>query len=193
MIACMANSIIRAAYTLHHIIGRPLARLSETHQAMAAREIPSYFDLCFVTLGGNYGWRLFEGNQCTGLGSCVPPPANYVPPIFQYSLSGPRCAIIGGYVYRGFQGALPQGSYVYGDFCTGEIFLYNGDPGQQPLLLLDTTRSIVGFAEDEAGEIYVIGQGGTIEKIVAAGPFARPASPFDNVLIGSNESDDDRR
>jgi hypothetical protein len=88
---------------------------------------------------------------------------------------------------------LPQGSYVYGDFCTGEIFLYNGDPGQQPVVLLDTTRSIVGFAEDEVGEVYVIGQGGTIEKIVAAGPFARPASPFDNVFYGSNESQDDGR
>ena len=144
-------------------------------------------------LGGNFGWRIFEGFQCTGLGTCTPPPANYVPPIFQYSLSGPRCAIIGGYVYRGLQGALPQGSYVYGDFCTGEIFLYNGDPGQQPVVLLDTTRSIVGFAEDEVGEIYVIGQGGTIEKIVAGGPFTRPASPFDNVFYDSDQSQGDGR
>lgn len=138
-----------------------------------------------VVLGGNYGWRIFEGNQCTGLGTCVPPPANYMPPLFVYSLSGPRCAVIGGYVYRGLQGALPQGSYVYGDFCTGEIFLYNNNPGQQPALLLDTNRSIVGFAEDEVGEIYVIGQGGTVEKIVAAG--ARQATPFENVLVSSYE------
>lgn len=123
-------------------------------------------EIDIITLGGNFGWRLFEGNQCTGLGSCTPPP-NYVGPLFQYSITGPRCAVIGGYVYRGTQGALPLGSYVYGDYCTGEIFLYNNDAGAQPVLLLDTTRNIVGFAEDELGEIYMIGQGGTIEKIVA--------------------------
>ena len=83
---------------------------------------------------------------------------------------------------------MPQGSYVYADYCTGEIFLYNGDPQQQPVLLLDTTRNIVGFAEDEVGEVYVIGQGGTIEKIVAAGPFARPEAPLEGILMGSNES-----
>jgi glucose/arabinose dehydrogenase len=122
-----------------------------------------------VVNGGNYGWRLYEGNQCTGLGTCTFPP-NYVGPIFQYSLSGPRCAVIGGYVYRGTVGTFPQGSYVYGDYCTGEIFLYNNDPGSQPRLLLDTTRNITGFAQDEAGEIYVIGQTGTIEKIIPAAP-----------------------
>lgn len=117
-----------------------------------------------ITNGGNYGWRIYEGNQCTGLDGCAFP-TNYVAPIFTYSITGPRCAIIGGYVYRGTRGTLPVGSYIYGDYCTGEILLWNNNT---QTLLLDTTRSIVGFAEDEAGEVYVIGQGGTIEKVIAA-------------------------
>jgi glucose/arabinose dehydrogenase len=127
----------------------------------------AFEEVDIIVNGGNYGWRLYEGNQCTGLGTCTFP-LNYVGPLFVYSLAGPRCAVVGGYIYRGTQGTFPLGSYVYGDYCTGEIFLYNNNAPQQPALLLDTTRNITGFAEDEAGEIYMIGQSGTIEKIVAA-------------------------
>ena len=53
-------------------------------------------------------------------------PQNYIFPIFDYAHSGGRCSITGGYVYRGSQGALPVGTYVYGDYCSGEIFGWNG-------------------------------------------------------------------
>ena len=48
-------------------------------------------------------------------------PANYIGPVFDYMPTGGRCSITGGYVYRGPQNTLPQGTYVYGDFCSGEI------------------------------------------------------------------------
>ena len=125
-----------------------------------------------IPLGANMGWRAYEGTQCTNLNpqECTggTNPINHTPPIFQYGHTGGRCSVTGGFVYRGTQGSLPQGSYVYADFCTGEIFLYNNNVPQQPALLLDTTRNIAGFAEDESGEIYMIGLGGTIEKIVRA-------------------------
>ncbi|MFM9903540.1 MAG: PQQ-dependent sugar dehydrogenase [Pyrinomonadaceae bacterium] len=123
-----------------------------------------------VTLGGNYGWRAYEGTSCTQLNpeQCAggTNPIVHTPPIFQYDHSGGRCSITGGYVYRGLQGSLPTGSYVFGDYCSGEIIVWNNNA---QTVLLDTTRFIVAFAEDEKGELYVIGQSGTIEKIVAAG------------------------
>jgi glucose/arabinose dehydrogenase len=129
----------------------------------------SWEEVDIITNGGNFGWRLYEGNACTniaGAGCAFPP--NYVGPLFEYSSAGagnPRCSITGGFVYRGSQGNLPAGGYVYGDYCSGEILVWANN---QQNLLLDTTRSIVAFAEDEAGEIYVIGQSGTIERIVRA-------------------------
>ena len=75
-----------------------------------------------VTAGGNYGWRVYEGTQCTNLDPTLCTPSNYVPPIAQYGHTGGRCSITGGYVYRGPAGALPAGTYVFGDYCTGEIF-----------------------------------------------------------------------
>jgi glucose/arabinose dehydrogenase len=116
-----------------------------------------------ITRGGNYGWRVYEGTQCTNLdpGLCIP--TNYTPPVFQYNNVGsPRCSITGGYVYRGMRAALPGGSYIYGDYCTGEIFIWNNN---QQALLVDTPRNISSFGEDEDGELYVVGLGGTVERI----------------------------
>ncbi len=122
-----------------------------------------------ITLGGNYGWRAYEGTNCTNLDAekCAggSEPIQHIPPIFQYGHTNGRCSVTGGYVYHGNQNNLPIGSYIYGDYCSGELFLWHNDTQN---LMLDTTRNIVGFGEDEDGELYVIGQGGTIERIVRA-------------------------
>jgi Glucose / Sorbosone dehydrogenase len=118
--------------------------------------------------GGNYGWRIFEGNFCTNTdASLCNDRSPYIFPIIDYTHSGGRCSITGGYVYRGTQGALPDGTYVYGDYCSGEIFGWDGAP-QSPLL--DTTMNISSFGEDESGEIYVVNLGGTVSRIVSATP-----------------------
>ena len=135
-------------------------------------------EIDLVTLAGNYGWRVFEGTLCTGLGpaSCGSP--GFIGPVAEYDHSAGRCSITGGYVYRGTRGTLPLGSYVYGDFCTGEIFrLPAVAPGAEQTLLLDTTLSISSFGEDEGGEIYVVDLGGAVYRLVAgtAPPAPAPA------------------
>ena len=121
-----------------------------------------------IVNGGNYGWRVFEGNVCTGLGPDPCTPANYVAPIFVYSSQNTtsRCSITGGYVYRGSLKTLPFGAYIYGDYCTGEILMWNN--GQQVPLFDIADFNLVSFGEDEDGELYVIYAGqGIIRKIVA--------------------------
>jgi glucose/arabinose dehydrogenase len=69
-----------------------------------------------IVSGGNYGWRVFEGFLCTNIDPALcGSPQNYIFPLFDYDHSGGRCSITGGYVYRGSQGSLPVGTYVYGD------------------------------------------------------------------------------
>jgi glucose/arabinose dehydrogenase len=133
-----------------------------------------------ITKGGNYGWRIMEGTICTpGVNPNCTPPAGHIPPIFQYSSSDTanpqRCSVTGGYVYRGTRNTLPNGAYVYGDYCSGEIFLWNNN---QQNVLFDTSRAISSFGEDEDGEIYVVGlNSGTVERIERVTPQAR--APFD--------------
>ncbi|MBA4121847.1 MAG: PQQ-dependent sugar dehydrogenase [Acidobacteria bacterium] len=121
-----------------------------------------------IVKGGNYGWRIMEGTQCTpGVNPNCTPPAGHIPPVFEYfNANSPRCSVTGGYVYRGTQATLPNGAYVYGDFCTGEILMWFNN---QQILLQDTTRNISSFGEDEDGELYVVGLfSGTVEKITRA-------------------------
>ncbi len=128
-----------------------------------------------IVLGGNYGWRVYEGNNCTNNDPGLCTPTNYLPPVFQYTSASPnpRCSVTGGYVYRGTQNTLPVGSYLYADYCTGEILLWNNNT---QTLLLDTSRFISSFGEDESGEIYVAGlASGTVEKVVRA----RASADFD--------------
>jgi glucose/arabinose dehydrogenase len=105
-----------------------------------------------VTLGGNYGWAVFEGTLCSGSEPELCIPANYTPPILEYAHSSGGCAIIGGHVYRGTKSTLPTGSYIFGDHCSGEIALLEGST---PSIAADTMFLISSFGEDESGEIYV--------------------------------------
>jgi glucose/arabinose dehydrogenase len=121
-----------------------------------------------VTKGGNYGWRVYEGNSCTNIDPALCTPANYTPPIFQYSHTGGRCSVTGGFVYRGTQGNLPNGSYIYADYCTGELFLNNNNTQS---VILDLPTLVSSFGEDEDGEIYVCNYSstvGSVAKIVRA-------------------------
>ena len=130
-------------------------------------------EIDIITRSGNYGWRIMEGNICNPSlngGSCSP---TGIAPVAEYSHSGGRCSVTGGYVYRGSQSSLPTGAYVFADFCTGEIFMLSGGATS---LLLDTTLSISSFGEDEAGEVYVVGIEGTVSRISNPNPPAPPPS-----------------
>jgi hypothetical protein len=118
-----------------------------------------------IVRGGNYGWRVYEGFACTGNDATLCDPAKYRPPIFDYAHDSGRCAITGGYVYRGNQRTVPGGTYVFADYCSGEIFAWDG---AAQTLLLDTRRNISSFGEDEHGEIYVVDLGGTVSRLAAA-------------------------
>src|SRR5262245_5892438 len=125
-----------------------------------------------VTHGGNCGWRVFEASHCTNQDPALCVASNYIPPLVEYSHSGGRCAVTGGYVYRGTGNSFPAGTYVFGDYCTGEIFIWNGISMS---VILDTNLMISSFGEDQDGEIYVVGLGGTVHRL-ASSPVATTVS-----------------
>ena len=119
-----------------------------------------------ITPGANYGWRVYEGTLCnTSIAGNCPTTMPQTPPIFEYDHGGGRCSITGGYVYRGSLGSLPNGAYIYADYCSGEIWMWQGN---QQIRLADTPRSIISFGEDADGEIYVCYSNGQIDKVVRA-------------------------
>ncbi|HKU16796.1 MAG TPA: PQQ-dependent sugar dehydrogenase [Steroidobacteraceae bacterium] len=118
-----------------------------------------------VVLGGNYGWRCFEGTNSFN-GACGSNP-NPQPPIAQYGRSL-GFSTTGGVVYRG--SAIPNlhGRYLFGDFGSGNVWSIARDT--QPTLTmgagLATNLQIASFGQDVDGEAYIVHLGGTLHKIV---------------------------
>ena len=114
--------------------------------------------------GENYGWKVMEGTLCgnggnSGCTSPVPPcgdPA-YTLPVLEYDHSGGACSVTGGYVYRGQTVPELYGSYVFGDYCSGEIWSsvpQQSGPWSQTTLPV-SAQNLTTFGEDSSGELYV--------------------------------------
>lgn len=104
--------------------------------------------------GKNYGWPIFEGFNCFE-GPCDT--SNLNSPLATYShIEG--CSITGGYVYRGNDIPSLNGTYIFGDFCTGNIWgLTLEHFTHYHLEVLNFSgNNIVSFAEDLSGEIYYL-------------------------------------
>jgi hypothetical protein len=124
------------------------------------------FQLTTSSGGENYGWNCREGNTATSGITCNNPPV-FVEPVLVKDHNGGRCSITGGYRYRGSITAI-QSKYIYGDFCSGQIWFADPDNAWSENEWLHGTSnlSLSSFGEDEQGNVYVSALGGNFYKIV---------------------------
>ena len=118
-----------------------------------------------IVLGGNYGWKVREGNHCYSATSCSE--SGFIPAVAEYGRSD-GYSITGGFVYRGKTMRSLVGHYFYGDFGSGKIWtLDTAAAAPTPRLLMQSGANIASFAEDAEGELYVLDYGaGKVRKIV---------------------------
>lgn len=139
-----------------------------------------------VTAGGNYGWRVKEGDSCSNLDAGLCNSIRSIAPITHYTHENGHCSITGGYVYRGNRSSFPQGAYIFGDLCSSEIFMYYN--GAQSVLTR-TNLFLVSFGIDEEGELYVVGLNGNVYRIVGASgedPVVQLTSPNIKMKLKGN-------
>ena len=117
-----------------------------------------------VTLGGNFGWRCFEGTRPTGL-ACGSEPG-LLPPVAEYGRTE-GSSVTGGYVYRGSAIADLPGRYVFGDFGSGTLWHIAADTPPTRLMGAGfaTGLSIASFAEDVLGELFIVDYGGGLYRV----------------------------
>ena len=138
--------------------------------------------------GINYGWSIMEANHC------YDPKENcnqvgLTPPILEYPndanymivLGGggqentDGCSVTGGYVYRGTQIKNLMGYYMFGDYCSGNIWTFKvvnskitdfqNRTEEINLGNGEFTTYISSFGEDADGELYIVEYNGGIYRL----------------------------
>ena len=141
------------------------------------------------SLGGeNFGWRVREGSRCFDNGQTNGNPpcsdSSLVAPVYDYAHGSGEFqgnSVTGGYVYRG-SAAEFQGHYFFADFVSSNVWTldpFSSGPAvvrRNDQLVPDEGRlsgSISSFAEDDAGELYIISIGGTIFRVASTSRESR--------------------
>ncbi|MBO0696857.1 MAG: PQQ-dependent sugar dehydrogenase [Zavarzinella sp.] len=133
-----------------------------------------------VKKGGNYGWSIKEGPQpIKPEGKIGPTPI--LPPLVAFPHSE-AASITGGYVYRGKRHKDLVGAYICGDWMTRKYWAIRAD-GDKPASVLEIAQAspkVVSFAEDNAGELYILdyNEPGGIYVLEPNPDAAKPRPPF---------------
>lgn len=120
--------------------------------------------------GENYGWRCYEADQKYDFSDCNESTV-FTFPIHKYQTSsgGEGCSITGGYVSRDTTQKTLYGKYIYGDYCTGNIwYIYKNENGSyvNEKIYKLSTQELSSFGQDNKGVIYATAIGdGVIYKV----------------------------
>jgi uncharacterized repeat protein (TIGR03806 family) len=135
-----------------------------------------------VVKGGNYGWKTCEGLHRLGSTTELCNTPGLLDPVVEHGRADAQ-SITGGYVYRGT--AMPSlvGTYIYGDYVTGNIWALTYDLNNKPKPKVISTvaaRTLVSFAQGNDGELYTVQVNGVLSKLVPSAP--PPPDSFPQLL-----------
>jgi len=138
--------------------------------------------------GGNYGWSVMEGSH-PFRPERKRGPTPFIPPIVEHNHNDFR-SITGGYVSHSARVPELRGTYLYGDYDTGRVWMFGYDPsrpeGKRVLNhreAVDTQLRIVSFGQDEEGDVLLVDfVGGQLHRLVKAPPVTKPLADFPRKL-----------
>jgi glucose/arabinose dehydrogenase len=111
-----------------------------------------------IKKGGNYGWRLQEGNHCYNPASGCEI-TGIIEPIAEYNHKE-GVSITAGYVYNGHSIPLLKGKYIFADWTGPAFYLRkvgtNWHRGKVVLKNIPEGMKVTGFGEDTSGELYML-------------------------------------
>ncbi len=146
------------------------------------------------TGGENYGWKCFEGNTVfSTMAECNT--ITHQPPVVEYVYGGSpfRCAITGGYRYRGSVQTGLQGLFFFADYCSDEIgVVTETSPNNFSISFIDqfSNQAFSAFAEDVNGELYAVGLiSGNIYRITDAN-LSVPENAIGDIKMYPNPATD---
>ena len=120
----------------HPVFAMAFAKVYPLYVQKAERKGRTKKEVDQVIRGGNYGWNIKEGRHCFNPGNPDVSPETcpstdqfgdvLIDPVIEYAnvrnpLTGLGTAVIGGFMYRGFELEGYFGRYIFGDFSTSLV------------------------------------------------------------------------
>jgi len=138
-------------------------------------------------LGGNYGWKIMEGNNSFATcGNCDT--SNYEKPVYAYPRTGGN-SVTGGYVYRGKELFALKGTYIFGDYGSQKIWSLKKNPVGvfESTQLATAGAALASFGIDTDREVYALRySSGKLMKIRCGPPT--PVVTFSAQRVCSGDS-----
>ena len=115
--------------------------------------------------GANFGWSAFEGFERFNDDQ---PADGAVPPLFVYDHGDGRCSVTGGTVARSDLAGDLQGWYMFGDYCTGQIWALDSTtpPSEPRVVEIAQLDALVAIAGGPNRDLYAVSNGGTVARLI---------------------------
>lgn len=129
----------------------------------------TFDEIDIIESGKNYGWSIKEGPICYVDQDFVECDsslwADLTDPVLPLKYKEESESVTGGYVYRGEVHQSLKGLYIFGDYNLRKVNAVEYKDGVATIIMTITCpQNITSFGEDEQGEVYVVGIGGSIYK-----------------------------
>jgi hypothetical protein len=117
----------------------------------------------------NFGWNHFEAMHTYDASTPLLKRGTLRMPIVEYEHKD-GCSVVGGYVYRGTKIQSLAGRYLYGDYCSGNVWSFNVVGGKATTVRFEPANlaGLSSFAQGSDGELYLMSvQSGNFYKLVS--------------------------
>ena len=113
----------------------------------------------------NFGWSALEGFERFNEDQ---PTDGAIAPVFVYDHADGRCSVTGGTVARGDVIEDMAGWYLFGDYCSGQIWALDptATPAEPRVVEIAALEALVAITQAPDGEIYAVSQAGTIARLI---------------------------
>jgi len=123
--------------------------------------------------GLDFGWSAFEAYEPFNDDQSSP---DHTPPVAAYAHDGGACSVSGGVVARDSSYADLNGWYVYGDFCSGQLWALDTtsipaapSPENQPTIVeIGFVPGLTSVVAGPDGDIYTVSINGSVSRLAPA-------------------------
>ncbi|MEQ1872865.1 MAG: PQQ-dependent sugar dehydrogenase [Ilumatobacteraceae bacterium] len=103
--------------------------------------------------GVSFGWSAWEGTRRQNTDQ---PAAGHLIPTFEWVHGMAGCSAVGGEIYHGTQFPHLVGHYVFGDYCSGEVWSLDPTKPLDSVVSIANVAYLVDITADLDGELWLV-------------------------------------